>query len=172
MNRKVLAGGTALVAPLLTCLALGLSNDPRVVASPLLGKPAPDFTLTDLEGRVVRLSELRGRPVVLNFWATWCQPCVVEHPTLAAAASRFGERAHFLGVIYHDEPRAVRAFLVRRPPWGPSLIDDGSRVAIAFGVYGAPETYFIDADGIVVDKVAGALAPGTLYARLEELMAS
>ena len=71
MNRKVLLIGLLLVAPLLVMLGSGLRHDPREVVSPLIGQPAPDFTLADLDGRPLALAELRGQPVVVNFWATW-----------------------------------------------------------------------------------------------------
>ena len=170
MNRRVLAGGTTAVVPLVAFLALGLRHDPKVIDSPLLGKPAPGFSLLDLEGRESRLHELRGTPLVLNFWATWCGPCVVEHPLLRVAAKRYAGRVRFLGVIYHDQPGEIREFVRRRGSWGPSLIDPGSSVAIAYGVYGAPETYFIDAEGLITAKVTGALAPEVLFANVEELL--
>ena len=163
--------GVLLTVPLVVVLALGLQHDPKKIDSPLVGRLAPSFTLVDLEGRSVTLEELRGQPVVLNFWATWCQPCVLEHPTLRAAARRYAGRVHFLGVIYHDQPEFIEEFVERRGAWGPSLIDPGSRVAIVYGVFGAPETFLIDAEGQVVEKVTGALAPDALSLWLEELLA-
>ncbi len=171
MNRAVLSGGVVVVAPLLAFLALGLGQDPKAMPSPLLGNTAPGFALADLDGEITRLVELRGQPVVLNFWATWCGPCVVEHPVLQTAARRYGEQVRFLGVIYHDQPSAIRDFLKRRAAWGPSLIDAGSEVAIRYGVYGAPETFFIDAEGIVAAKVTGALGPRELFGQVEALLA-
>ena len=86
MNRKVLIVGTLIVVPLLVFLALSFGKDPRAIESPLVDAPAPGFSLEDLDGLPVTLEELEGRPVMINFWATWCQPCVVEHPVLQARA--------------------------------------------------------------------------------------
>lgn len=170
MNRTALVLGIALVLPLLIFLAFGLGSDPRSIESPLVGKPAPQFTLADLEGRPHQLADLRGRPVVINFWATWCQPCVVEHPMLLAGARRYDGRAVFLGIVYQDEPALIRRFVEARGAWGPSLLDPGSEVAIAYGVYGAPETFFIDADGVVAEKVTGLVTPEKLDAVLQPLL--
>ena len=82
MNRKVLLVGLLVVTPLLIFLALSFRADPRAIESPLVGKPAPDFELRSLDGEVYRLSDFRGQPVMVNFWATWCQPCLAEHPLI------------------------------------------------------------------------------------------
>ena len=155
-NRILFVGGLAVVA-LVVVLAQGFGRDPRAVESPLLHQPAPDFTLEDLEGSRVVLSQLAGKPVVLNFWATWCPPCVAEHASLQRLATRFRGRATFLGVIYQDEPAAIRQFLTERGSWGPALVDPGAHTAIRYGVYGAPETFVLNADGVVVHKIAGQL---------------
>ena len=108
--------------------------------------------------------------MVINFWATWCQPCIVEHPVLLAGARKYEGRVAFLGVVYQDEPAAIRRFVSVRGAWGPSLIDENSGVAIAYGVYGAPETFFIDANGTIVEKVTGAVDPRTLVGILDPLL--
>lgn len=170
MNRVVLAVGLLIVVPLLVFLAIGFRFDPRTIESPLIGKPAPDFSLVDLDGRTVALDDLAGRPVVINFWATWCQPCVVEHPILLQAARAYEGRAHFVGIVYQDEPDLIRQFVARRGVWGPSLLDPGSRVAIAYGVYGAPETFILDADGRIVRKVTGLVDWNVLSETLDRLL--
>jgi cytochrome c biogenesis protein CcmG/thiol:disulfide interchange protein DsbE len=162
MNKKVLLVGSLISIPLLIFLALSFRFDPRTIESPLIGKPAPAFSLVDLDGTRISLEGLRGRPVVLNFWATWCQPCVVEHPVLVDGARRYSGRVHFVGVIYQDEPDLIRRFTRQRGVWGPSLVDPEVRVAIAYGVYGAPETFFIDSQGTIVEKVTGPLDSGRL----------
>ncbi len=170
MNRTALVLGALLVVPLLLFLAVSLGKDPRAIDSPLVGKEAPTFTLEDLEGRVYQLAASRGRPVVINFWATWCQPCVVEHPVLLSGARRYAGRVDFVGVVYQDEPAAIRQFVATRGAWGPSLIDPGSRVAIAYGVYGAPETFIVNAEGTIVEKVTGLVTPQALERILGELL--
>lgn len=170
MNRTVLVIGALIVVPLLVFLAIAFRFDPRTIESPLVGKPAPEFALVDLDGRRVDLAELEGKPVVINFWATWCQPCVVEHPMLVEAARIYDGRAHFLGIVYQDEPDLIRRFVDRRGAWGPALLDPDSRVAIAYGVYGAPETFILDADGTIVRKVTGMLDWDTISDTLDALL--
>jgi cytochrome c biogenesis protein CcmG/thiol:disulfide interchange protein DsbE len=166
MNKKVLLVGGLVSLPLLVFLAISFRFDPRQIDSPLIGKQAPGFVLQDLEGNEVNLEALRGKPVLLNFWATWCQPCIVEHPVLQAGARRYRDRVHFLGVIYQDETDAIRRFIRQRGSWGRSLVDPDVKVGIAYGVYGAPETFFIDSSGIVVEKVTGPVSP----ARLDQIL--
>ncbi len=170
MNRTVLIVGALVAVPLLVFLALAFGKDPRLLDSPLLGQPAPDFALRDLDGLEVRLSDLRGQPAVINFWATWCQPCIVEHPVLQAAARRYAGRVHFLGVVYQDEPELIRSFIQQRGAWGPSLLDPDGEVAIAYGVYGAPETFFVDPGGTIRRKYTGAMSPQLLAGIVEGLL--
>jgi cytochrome c biogenesis protein CcmG/thiol:disulfide interchange protein DsbE len=157
-----LAAGLAVVLPLVGLLLANLKRDPHKVASPLVGKAAPPFVLQPLDGgAAVTLASLAGQPVVLNFWATWCVPCVQEHPALQAAAQNSGD-TRFFGVIYQDTPDSIRAFLRRRPSVFPSLADPNGAAAIAYGVYGVPETYFIDRKGVIVAKKLGPLTPAEL----------
>jgi cytochrome c biogenesis protein CcmG/thiol:disulfide interchange protein DsbE len=172
LNRKVLAVGLLGIAPLLAVLFANLGRNPHAVASPLVGKPAPVFSLPRAgEGAAVSLEGLRGRPVVLNFWATWCVPCLEEHPVLVRAARRLGEEVAFLGVVYQDQPAAVASFLAQHGSAYPSLLDEGGRTAIAYGVYGVPETYFLDASGVITDKRVGALDERLLARYLERARA-
>jgi len=172
MNRKVLIVGALIVTPLLVFLALSFGKDPRAIDSPLVGRSAPDFALHGLDGERVQLADLRGKPVVINFWATWCQPCIAEHPVLLAGAKQYEGNVEFLGVIYQDEPEKIQSFIDRRGVWGPSLVDDDGTVAIAYGVYGAPETFFIDRDGVIIKKVTGALHPNELASLLNGMLSS
>lgn len=169
-NRVVLSVGAAVCLPLLVVLAVAFRFDPKIVASPLVGKPAPRFSLADLGGAVHRLEELSGRPVVLNFWATYCPPCYDEHPLFLAYAERYRGQVQFLGVIYQDEPAKIARWERELGSWGPSLIDPEGRVAIAYGVYGPPETFFIGADGRIVDKVIGQVTQPMLERLLPLLL--
>ncbi len=170
MNRRVLVVGAILVLPLVWVLGMGLGKDPKRIESPLVGKPAPAFELVDLAGNTVRLEDLAGKPALINFWSTWCVPCVYEHPVLVAAARRYRDRVQFIGVIYQDEPTTIRAYLARSGAWGPSLIDPTGRTAIAFGVYGVPETFILDRSGTITAKYDGALDPATVDALLAEVL--
>jgi cytochrome c biogenesis protein CcmG/thiol:disulfide interchange protein DsbE len=170
MNRRVLVFGILIITPLLIFLALSFGKDPRAIDSPLVGKPAPNFSLRGIDGEVVQLKDFRGQPVFLNFWATWCQPCIVEHPVLQAGARRYEGRVQFLGVVYHDETDKIRRFLDQRGEWGPTLLDEDGTVAVAYGVYGAPETFFIDRDGIIVEKWTGNVEPNYLVRMLDGLL--
>jgi cytochrome c biogenesis protein CcmG/thiol:disulfide interchange protein DsbE len=133
--------------------------DPNRMDSPLVGKPAPHFSLKRLsDGTVVTLENLRGRPLLINFWSTWCLPCRAEHPVLLRGARHFGQRVEFISIVYQDRNEAVAAWLNRYGGQGyPTLIDEGTKTAIAYGVYGVPETYFIDSKGIIRDKHVGPL---------------
>ena len=169
MNRKVLAVGLLVALSLIGLLLANLGRNPNQVESPLIGRPAPPFTMPPIGGgQPVSLAALRGRPVVINFWATWCVPCLEEHEVLARAARALGSEAQFLGVIYEDEEPRVRAFLSQRGSAYPSLLDPGGKVAIAYGVYGVPETFFIDGQGIISAKSVGPLDPDTLSSHLRQ----
>lgn len=169
MNRRVLIGGAILVLPMLALLVAGLGRDPNTIESPLVGRDAPPFELKQFDsGQRISLEDLQGRPAVINFWASWCAPCYVEHPVLVEASRRLGDDVQFVGVIYEDSNEAIARFLQQFPPFGPTLEDPEGRMAIAWGVYGAPETFFLDPKGRVVAKHAGALTPELLdqYLRL------
>ncbi|MCP4204539.1 MAG: redoxin domain-containing protein [bacterium] len=170
LNSKVVVVGAAVALPLLVVLAVSLRFDPRTIPSPLIGTQAPVFELEDLDGETVSLSDLRGQPVLINFWATWCQPCVVEHPVLVDGARRYQGRAKFLGIIYQDEREKIERFMRLRGNWGSTLVDPESKVALAYGVYGAPETFILDRNGKIVEKVTGAMGPRQLDALLGPLL--
>ena len=155
-----------LPAAVLALAACGPSGPQRLT----IGSQLPEFELESLAGGEVASSSLAGKTVVVNFWATWCQPCVVEHPVLVDGARRYDGRATFLGVIYQDEPEKIQRFIDRAGDWGPTLVDPESKVAIGYGVYGAPETFFIDPEGIIVEKVTGAMSPTFLSRRIESLL--
>ena len=173
MNRKVLLAGLIVVAPLLGVLFANLGRDPHQVESPLIGQPAPGFTLAPVGGGdPLSLEAFRGQAVVLNFWATWCIPCYEEHEVLTRTARAVGSDVQFLGVIYEDEEALESRFLRQQGSSYPSLLDPEGKTAIAFGVYGVPETFFIDASGTIVDKFVGPLNPDSLSAQLRKAMRS
>jgi cytochrome c biogenesis protein CcmG/thiol:disulfide interchange protein DsbE len=163
------------LAPLLLfalLLASGLGEDPRELPSELEGDPAPAFSLPrfDAEG-TVDLEDLRGQVVVVNFWASWCVPCREEHPALAAAWGRYRERGVVLvGVLFEDTVEGALAFRDELGGDWPLVTDPGARVAIAFGVYGIPETFVIAPDGSIAAKTVGAVTYDWLTSEIEEAL--
>jgi len=142
--------------PVLGLLAYGLTRNTYVLPSPLIERPAPDFRLTTLGGDSLALADLRGEVVVLNFWASWCLPCREEHPVLERLAADYaGSGVRLIGIVYEDTPENARRFLRRYGGGWPSLIDPESRVAIDYGVYGPPETFFLGRSGTIARKQIG-----------------
>ena len=167
MNRRVLATGLTLVLPLLGILMAGLGRDPHVVRSPLVGRPGPAFSLPPVDGGApVSLADMRGRPVVLNFWATWCVPCYEEHAVLTQAARALDGRVRFVGIVLEDDEASVSRYLARHGSSYPSLLDASGRTGIAYGVFGVPETFVLDSTGKVVAKHMGPLDVEQLRAHL------
>jgi cytochrome c biogenesis protein CcmG/thiol:disulfide interchange protein DsbE len=163
LNKKVLVVGGAVTLPLIALLLLGLRRDPHKIDSPMIGRKAPGFKLVPVGGGTpVSLEALRGKVVVMNFWATWCVPCYQEHPVLVEGARRLGAEATFLGIIYDDEEAKVSSFLAKQGSSYPSLLDDEGKTAIAYGVYGVPETFFVSPDGTIANKYVGPLTPTLL----------
>jgi len=129
-------------------------------SSPLVGQPVPDMTLQTLDGRVFETEEHSGEILVINFWASWCAPCEEEHPDLVAAANTLSDQdVTFVGVVYSDQESAANAFLDRlgRGMGAFYAMDPGSRTAIDFGLFGIPETFFVNQDGIIVAVVRGGV---------------
>jgi DsbE subfamily thiol:disulfide oxidoreductase len=121
-----------------------------------VGDEAPSFTLPTLKGGALTLSELRGRPVVVNFWASWCHPCREEFPLLAdALAEHKRDDLAVVGVTYQDIESDARRFVEEMDAAWPQAVDDGGSVARSYGVRAIPLTFFVDADGRVADRVIG-----------------
>lgn len=153
------------VLPVAWLLFTGFGRDPREIASPLIGQPAPAWEVETLAGETLSSRDLAGEPYLVNFWASWCVPaCVDEHPVLAAAAA---DGVTIVGVLYQDTPSDARGFLARYGDAGyDHLVDASGELAIDFGVTGPPETFFVDADGIVRDKQFGPLTTALMDQRL------
>ena len=150
-------GGWALVA------GSRLGEDPTLVKSPLLGKPAPSFELPLLDGGSLSSADLAGQPYVVNFWASWCVPCREEAPILQSFHERWsGRGVTLLGVVYQDTASKAREFREEFGLTFPQALDPGGIAALDFGVFGIPETYVVDSQGIVMAKLIGAVGPATL----------
>lgn len=172
MTRWIVTGGFVVAClVVLGIFSLGFGKDPHEVPFGMKGQTAPAFTLRDLAtDQPVSLADFKGRPVVINFWASWCGPCKVEHPYLEWAQREYGDRVVFLGILFEDTPENARAFLSQHGTPFPELIDPDSMISVAYGLGGVPETYFIDADGKIVDKFAGAIWPAKLTEHLKPLL--
>ncbi len=161
-----------IAAALVVALGFGLlRSSSGQVGGPLVGKPAPDFTLQTLNGGTVSLASLRGRPVVLNFWASWCVPCREEAPQLRDLSEKqtVGGLA-VVGVVFSDKNlAAVRSFVQEYALAYPSLLDPQLSTSIAYGVSGVPETFFIDKGGTVRGYDQGGLTRERLTSGLSKI---
>jgi cytochrome c biogenesis protein CcmG, thiol:disulfide interchange protein DsbE len=156
---------------LLGFLGVGLNLNPREVPSPLIGKPAPAFELTRLEdpARTVRRDELLGKVWVLNVWASWCLPCREEHPLFVELGSK--GIVPIYGLNYKDKREDAMRWLQRfGDPYAATLWDGDGRVGIDYGVYGVPETFVIDKQGVVRFKHVGPVTPEVIRNKIEPLV--
>lgn len=153
-----------------------LDRDPTLVSTPLIGEPAPVRALPYLEQEgETSLEDLRGQIVVVNFWASWCVPCREEHPALTTASAAYQDAGvRFVGVVYQDRKSAATAFLdeLGRGENYTYLTDPGSRLAIDFGVFGVPETFFVDRQGRIAAKITGPATFPLLAQVLDEMVAN
>ena len=170
MNRFVLSTGAVITAALIAALMSGLGRDPKHIDSPLVHQAAPAFALKTVgTGETVDIASFRGKPVVLNFWATWCGPCWEEHPVLNETARAHPE-VQFLGVVFQDDEAKIQDFLRKRGSAYPTVIDDRGKTAIAYGIGGVPETFIIDAQGTIVAKHDGPITQEQLQSYLAEVL--
>lgn len=156
MNRLSVILPLVLVGLMLILLAVGLGMNPREVPSPLIGKPAPDFRLPQLGSsqEIKSLESLAGRPAIVNVWASWCVACLEEHPVLLQLASQGGIPIY--GLNYKDKADDAQRWLAQHGnPYRWSVQDSSGTVGIDWGVYGVPETFMLDAKGIIRHKHVG-----------------
>jgi cytochrome c biogenesis protein CcmG/thiol:disulfide interchange protein DsbE len=168
--KKVLIPASAI--PIVALLAYGLTRDPNMVESPLPGHAAFEFTSPTLDGDTLSLADLKGKVVVLNFWASWCVACIDEHRIFVEAERYYaGRDFQILGVVYQDSPENARRWMARMGGSWPSVIDPSSRIAIDYGVYGVPETYFIARDGRIAYKQIGPVSAPLMIQWMDRLLA-
>lgn len=172
----IAVGGIVVAAALLAWVfSSRFGEDPRLVDSPLVGEPLPDLTLEYMEQEgSLTFSDLEGQIVVINVWASWCVPCRIEHPALVAASEAYAERGvRFVGLLYQDRVGPASEFLdeMGRGEGYSYVVDADSRATVELGVFGVPETYFVDANGIVRGKVQGEVNPMVLVQTIEDLLA-
>ena len=152
-------------------LAVGLRLNPREVPSPLINKPAPPFTLPELVDpqRTFSQKDMLGKVWMLNVWASWCVSCREEHPVLVAFSRR--NIVPVYGLNYKDDRKDALAWLARLgDPYTMSIMDRDGRIGIDYGVYGVPETYVIDKQGVIRYKQIGPVTPEVLEAKILPLV--
>jgi cytochrome c biogenesis protein CcmG, thiol:disulfide interchange protein DsbE len=172
LSRRALAVAAALpllgIAALLVMLVLRL---PAAPAGASVGRVAPSFALADLNGNPVTLDALRGRPVIVNFWASWCAPCLEEFPLIRAALDRHAaDGLAVIGIVYRDRSEAARDFASRMDATWTLAMDPVERVAERWGIFGPPESFFIDAGGVVRARQIGPVNEDSLSRHLAAIL--
>lgn len=159
----------AIIGPILALLAFGFTRDAKYIKSPLLAKAAAPFTVTLYDGKKLSLEDLRGKAVFLNFWASWCLPCREEARDLQAAWEKVKDRnLVFLGVALQDTDQASIAFLKEFNVTYPNGRDESGKIAVDYGTWGIPESFFIDPEGRITYKHVGGIRAELVISKLEE----
>ncbi|MEX0802739.1 MAG: TlpA disulfide reductase family protein [Candidatus Binatia bacterium] len=160
-----------IIAPILALLAFGFTRDARYITSPLLAKPATPFTITLFDDRTLNLEDLRGQAVFLNFWASWCPPCRAEARDLEAAWQKIKDKnVVFIGVALQDTDKASLEFLKEFGVTYPNGRDESGKIAIDYGVWGIPESFFIDPQGRITYKHVGGIRAAMVTEKLGEAL--
>lgn len=158
-----------IIGPIVGLLAFGFTRDARYITSPLIAKPAAPFTITLFDGGKLTLEDLRGKAVFLNFWASWCPPCRAEARDLEAAWQKVkDENMVFIGVALQDTDRNSLEFLKEFEVTYPNGKDASGKIAVDYGTWGIPESFFIDPQGRITYKHVGGIRAPLVLAKLEE----
>lgn len=159
----------AVIVPIVWLLAFGFQREARFINTPLIAKPAAPFTVTLFDGGKLSLNELRGKAVFLNFWASWCLPCRAEAKDLESAWRKVKDKNMiFLGVALQDAEKDSRAFLQEFNITYPNGRDESGRIAVDYGTWGIPESFFIDPKGRITYKHTGGIAASLVISKLAE----
>ncbi len=154
-------------------LTANFNNDSNNVDQNISGQTAKDFTVIDVDGKEVSLSNFKGKPVVVNFWASWCPPCKEEMPFYNEVFKELGGEVQFMMVDLVDGSRetvdSAKAFIKDNGYEFPIFFDTDQDAAIAYGIYSIPTSIFIDADGKVVKSITGTLTKADLLAEIEKI---
>lgn len=145
------------------------SGSGNEATAPIIGAHAPDFTTETLDGKTVNLKSLRGKPVVLNFWATWCPPCRAEMPMLQQAYDSHKGQYTMLAVNDGEPTNQVQAFIQEKGFTFTVLLDPGQRIVRKYQIQGFPTTFFIDSQGVIRYMHVGMLTPSTLASGLKSI---
>lgn len=170
LPRALRLGIVVVIAALVVVLLLAFRRDPHDIRTGTVGKPAAAFTLQKLDGSgALRLDDAKGKITVVNFFASWCIPCKEENPALVRVYERYRASSDvaFLGVLYQDSRDSGLAYVKDNGVVWPTASDDDGRVAFAYGVFGIPETYFIDADGVIQGRHIGPIDESTLVTAID-----
>lgn len=165
---------TALVA-ITGLFFFGLGRDPREIPSPLKGKQAPAFSGTQaLDGASFDSKQFKGKVALVSFWATWCTTCKADEPLIDSLGKEFKDNPDFmlLGIATQDSLDKVKTYLAAGNRPYPNLFDERGRLAIEFGVYGVPETYLIDRQGNIIEKIAGPVNRARLSQQIRTALAA
>ena len=149
-----------IILGMIILLAFGFTTDPKKVPSPLIGRPAPNFQFEELNGeQIFSLSEFKGIPIVLNFWASWCAECRTEAVILENFFQKYGannKQLVMIGIAIQDSSKNAKAFARHfGKTYLLGLDDDAGNIGLDYGIYGVPETFFIDPDGNIFHKTIG-----------------
>ncbi len=173
LGRVVRVAVVVAILGLVVTLALAFRRDPHDIKTGTIGKPAPEFALDRLDGSgKVALADLSGKVVVMNFFASWCLPCTQENPALLRVYERYrASDVVMLGVNYQESRDNGLAYVARMGMGWTTVADDDGRVALSYGVFGPPETFFIGPDGVIAGRHIGPIDEETLVNAIETLRA-